>query len=65
MRFLPLTDADRTAMLEAIGVDGVDALYRDVPEAVRGTGLHELPPPAGELEVSRALEALAAENLGT
>ena len=65
MRFLPLTDADRAAMLKAIGVDGVDALYRDVPEAVRRTGLHELPPPAGELEVSRALKALAAENLGT
>ncbi len=65
MRFLPLTDADRAAMLEAIGVSGIDELYRDVPEAVRRTGLDELPPPAGELEVSRAIGALAAQNLGS
>ncbi len=65
MRFLPLTDADRTAMLQAIGVSSIDELYCDVPEAVRRTGLPELPPPAGELEVSRAIGALAAQNLGT
>ena len=65
MRFLPLTDADRTAMLEAIGASGMDELYCDVPEAVRQAGLPDLPPPAGELEVSRAIGALAAQNLGT
>ena len=31
MRYLPLTDADREAMLAAIGVASVDQLYRDVP----------------------------------
>ncbi len=31
MRYLPLTDADRAEMLGVIGVDSVDALFRDVP----------------------------------
>ena len=35
MRYLPHTDADRRAMLAAIGASSVDALYRDVPEKAR------------------------------
>ena len=31
MRYLPLTDADRTAMLETIGAADIDALFADVP----------------------------------
>ena len=33
MRYLPHTEADRRAMLDAIGVPSVESLYRDVPEA--------------------------------
>ena len=32
MRYLPLTEADRSAMLETIGAPDVDALFSDVPE---------------------------------
>ena len=35
MRYLPLTDADRRAMLGVIGAVDVDALFRDVPLAAR------------------------------
>ena len=63
MRYLPLTQADRRAMLDVIGVDGVDDLYVDVPPQARLDGPVDLPPHRGELEVERALAAMAAKNL--
>ena len=64
MRYLPHTDADRRAMLAAIGAPDIDALYRDVPEGVRlKAPIEGLPDHQGELEVERALSALAARNL--
>ena len=63
MRYLPHTDADRRAMLAAIGASSIDALYRDVPEKARLRAPLDLPPHAGELEVERALNAMAAKNL--
>jgi glycine dehydrogenase subunit 1 len=62
MRYLPLTDADRRDMLEEIGVPSVDSLFRDVPESVRLTDMIDLPDHQGELEVERAIGAMAAEN---
>ena len=35
MRYLPLTETDRRAMLGAIGVPSVDSLFRDVPLGAR------------------------------
>ena len=35
MRYLPLTEADRKAMLGVIGAKSVDDLFRDVPDALR------------------------------
>ncbi len=64
MRYLPLTEDDRRAMLGRIGVASVDALYADVPEKARLNGPVDLPPVMGELEVERAMTALAAKNLG-
>jgi glycine dehydrogenase subunit 1 len=63
MRYLPLTPADRQAMLSAIGVSSVDALFADVPKAARLDGLLDLPKAQGEIEVERALGAMAAKNL--
>src|SRR6266852_9738801 len=63
MRYLPLTDADRTAMLAAIGAPSIDALFADVPDAARHQGLLDLPRAMGELEVERRLGAMAAKNL--
>jgi len=62
MRYLPLTDADRRAMLATIGVPSVDSLFRDVPEAARRAAI-DLPDHQGELAVERALTAMAAKNL--
>jgi glycine dehydrogenase subunit 1 len=64
MRYLPLTDVDRRAMLATIGVRSIDELFRDVPAAVRLPGpVPDLPDHLGELEVERAFQALAAKNL--
>ncbi|MBI1199989.1 MAG: aminomethyl-transferring glycine dehydrogenase subunit GcvPA [Phenylobacterium sp.] len=61
MRYLPLTPDDRARMLGVIGAPDVDALFVDVPAAARGAAF-DLPPHAGEMEVERALAALAAKN---
>ncbi len=63
MRYLPLTEADRHAMLKVIGAAGVDDLFVDVPEAARRDGPVDLPHHAGEMEVERRLAALAEKNL--
>jgi len=64
MRYLPLTPNDRSAMLAAIGARDVDALFRDVPKsAIVPVSAFDLPDTQGELEVDRALSALAAKNV--
>ena len=65
MRYLPLTEADRRAMLGRIGVPSVESLYRDVPEFARLAAPVDLPAHLGELEVEREIAGLAAKNLGT
>ncbi|MFS2318714.1 aminomethyl-transferring glycine dehydrogenase subunit GcvPA [Maricaulis sp. D1M11] len=63
MRYLPHTDTDRSAMLDAIGVASVDDLFADVPERARLDGLIDLPKKQGELQVERAMAALSAKNI--
>ena len=63
MRYLPQTDDDRTAMLAAIGAAGIDDLYVDVPRSAWRDGLVDLPLHQGEMQVERALAAMAAKNL--
>jgi len=62
MRYLPLTPQDRGAMLDVIGAPSIDALFADVPAAARLPQLIDLPRAQGELEVERALSALATLN---
>lgn len=61
MRYLPLSPADRAAMLKTIGVDDIDALFADVPADALGASV-DLPDSAGELVVERALGAMAGKN---
>jgi glycine dehydrogenase subunit 1 len=63
MRYLPLTDADRRAMLARIGVADIDALFADIPADKRLNGRLALPKGQGELAVERALGRLAARNV--
>jgi glycine dehydrogenase subunit 1 len=64
MRYLPLSEADRSAMLKKIGAGSVDELFRDVPEGlllkqpIEGLPLH-----ASEMAVERELTAMARKNM--
>jgi glycine dehydrogenase subunit 1 len=48
-------------MLAALGIETVDALFDDIPEALRASGLN-LPPPEPELELAGRLQGLAGRN---
>jgi glycine dehydrogenase subunit 1 len=64
MRYLPLSDADRSEMLRVVGARSIDDLFVDVPEAARLAGKIEgLPDHASELDVERQLGALARSNM--
>ncbi len=64
MRYLPLTDTDRAAMLTTIGVPSIDALFADVPEIAQLDGpIHGLPMHASEMAVERHMTALSRQNL--
>ena len=64
MRYLPLSEADRSAMLQTIGAATIDDLFRDVPaEALLESPIEGLPAHASELSVERQLTALARKNL--
>ena len=59
--YIPNTDADRQAMLRAVGVASVDDLFADIPPEHRRPSL-SLPPPLSELELMAELKALARRN---
>lgn len=61
MTYIPHTDADRKAMLQAIGVQSIEDLFADIPEGVRFPQL-DLPGPLSEMEVMQELAELAASN---
>ncbi|HOP20639.1 MAG TPA: aminomethyl-transferring glycine dehydrogenase subunit GcvPA, partial [Amphiplicatus sp.] len=61
MRYLPLSGADRRAMMDEIGVKAVDELFVDVPKSALNAKI-DLPAHKGELEVERILGAMAAKN---
>ncbi len=60
MRYLPNTEADRREMLAAIGLESVEELFSDIPEAVRFKGRLELPEAMSELELRRHMAELAS-----
>jgi glycine dehydrogenase subunit 1 len=62
-RYTSATDADRRAMLEAIGVGSLDDLFADVPEALRLSRPLDLPAGRTEQEVYGHLRDLAARNV--
>jgi glycine dehydrogenase subunit 1 len=63
--YLPLTDADREAMLETIGVASVEELFRDIPQRLRFDRPLDLEPALSEQELVAHLGELAARNVHT
>ena len=64
MRYLPLSDADRSEMLRVIGAGSIDELFKDVPQEARLTGpIEGLPMHASEMAVERHMTALSRKNM--
>jgi glycine dehydrogenase subunit 1 len=61
MPYGPHTADDRERMLAALGIESVDELFADIPEALRAGGL-ALPEPEPELALATRLAALAGRN---
>jgi glycine dehydrogenase subunit 1 len=52
-------------MLAEIGVQSVDELFRDIPEAIRSRAELAIPPKLSEMEARRHVESLLAKNVST
>lgn len=62
MDFVPMTDAEREAMLARIGVKSVEELFADIPEQARLDRPLDLPPAMSEAELVAHMRLLAARN---
>lgn len=64
MRYLPLTQSDRQAMLGVIGANSIDELFVDVPAEAQLDGpIHGLPNHASEMAVERHFSDLSRKNM--
>ncbi len=62
MVYIPNTDAERAEMLRVIGVERIEDLFHDVPEAYRFPPLN-LPRPLSEAEILAELREMAEMNV--
>jgi len=64
VRYLPLSDTDRSEMLHVVGAATIDDLFKDVPAEARLQGpIQGLPLHASELAVERHMTALSRKNM--
>ncbi len=64
MRYLPLTQPDRQAMLASVGASSIDDLFVDVPEEARQKGpIAGLPMHASEMAVEKHFSNLSRKNM--
>ena len=62
MRYLPLNNNDREAMLDVVGVETIDDLFVDVPKSAIIDGLIDVPTHMTEAEVEAYLTGMAAKS---
>lgn len=62
MPFIPHTQEDVTAMLSTIGVGSIEALFAEIPSALRCNHLEKIPPRLNEMEVARLLKQRATQD---
>jgi glycine dehydrogenase subunit 1 len=59
MPFIPHTETDIQAMLVRIGAPDIDALFDEIPEALRSGKLTQVPAALSEMEISRLMQERA------
>ncbi|MGB8337979.1 MAG: aminomethyl-transferring glycine dehydrogenase, partial [Burkholderiales bacterium] len=59
MPFIPHTDDDIAAMLKAIGAPSIDALFDEIPAAIRSKGLRQVPEGLDEMAITRLMHERA------
>lgn len=62
MPFIPHTDSDVAAMLASIGAPDLDALFSEIPAALRGGKLDTVPAGMNEMQVARLMNGRAAQD---
>lgn len=62
MPFIPHTEHDVQAMLNAIGVETIDDLFREIPENLRAKSLQGIPAGLNEMAIGRLMQERAAQN---
>lgn len=60
--YIPNTDKDERTMLDVIGVETLDGLFKDIPETLHLNRALDIGKPMSELEVARAIKELARMN---
>lgn len=62
MRYTPHTDADIKKMLDSLGLESLDDLFRSIPAEVQSRCKPELPAPLTEMEAAALVDEIAAGN---
>jgi len=62
MRYIPITQADKEAMLRDIGVSSTDELFADIPPAVRLDRPLNLPVAQSEMEILANFRIMTGKN---
>lgn len=62
MRYIPNTAKDCQEMLRTIGVESIDALFADIPGAIRLQQELDLPEPHSEMDIVKKLQSLSEMN---
>ncbi len=60
MPFIPHTEADIEAMLKAIGAEGIESLFDEIPAELRANGLEGIPEGLNEMAIGRLMRLRAA-----
>ena len=62
MPFIPHTEEEVDSMLSAIGADGIEALFDEIPEHMRSGSLTEVPEGIGEMDMLARMSERAADD---
>ncbi len=61
-KYFPHTDDDLQAMLKVVGIDTLDDLYAQIPDAIRFKGDYQLPMEMSELEIRQLFKKLGTQS---